>query len=336
MRERMQAMEYKRIELDRVARGTPDSDRYVFTYRPEPAELASSIAASGVLVPPLLQEEPNGLCRIVCGSRRIKALRTLGRKSVHAFVSPTGEMTEADWLSRSILENRWHRGFNEVEKALLFTGLTDRFPRLLPELRDVLGPDLHVPQDEKALDPYRFLLSLSEPVQRAVAGGELALAQALLLGRIPASARPGFFHMMIECGLTAQEARQALAWVQEIAGREARTEAEVLGDEAIQGILKEGTDPRRKARLLFSHLSRQRQPLLESWKARFASVRSRITAQDESIRVSHDPTFETTQIRVQIQASSEDEFDRRLTLLADALRQGKIRRLFEALSVESG
>ena len=71
-----------------------------------------------------------------------------------AFVAPDREKTDADCLSRSILENRWHRGFNEVEKALLFTRLKDRSHHLLPELTDVLGKDLRVPREAEALEPY--------------------------------------------------------------------------------------------------------------------------------------------------------------------------------------
>ena len=92
---------------------------------------------------------------------------------------------------------------------------------------------------------------------------------------------------------------------------------------------------RRRAQLLLSVLNKRRHPLLESWKARFASVRSQLKAQEEDIQVCHDPTFETTQIKVQIRAASEPEFRQRLATLSEAVREGKIDRLFRALSVDS-
>ena len=328
-------MDYKRIELDRILQTGADAELYIFTCRPDLAELASSIERTGLLVPPVLQEDERGACRVVCGWSRIQVLRRLGWESVDAFVASDGEMTDADCLARSILENRWHRGFNEVEKALLFTRLKDRFHPLLPGLTDALGKDLRVPREEKALEPYRFLLSLPDPILEAVARSKLTLAQALLLRGLPEGAHMGFFRIVTECSLTSQEARKAAEWIREAAGREDRDPAELIGEEAIRQVLNETTDPRQKARLLFSVLSRRRHPLLDSWKARFASARSQLSVREEDIQVSHDPTFETKQIRVQIQAASEPEFRQRLATLSEAAREGKIEGLFRALSVDS-
>jgi len=329
-------MKYKRIGLDRILQEGADAELYIFSFRPDLAELASSIERIGLLVAPVLQEDERGVCRVVCGWSRIRVLRLLGWGSVDAFVASDRDMTDADCLSRSILENRWHRGFNEVEKALLFTRLKDRFHPLLPGLADALGKDLRVPQEEKALEPYRFLLSLPEPILEAVARGELTIAQALLLRGLPEGAQMGFFRIVTDCRLTSQEARKAADWIREAAGREGRDEAELIDEEAIRQVLNETTDPRQKARLLFSVLNERRYPLLESWKARFASARSQLNAQEEDIQVSHDPTFETTQIKVQIRAASEPEFRKRLATLSEAAREGKIEELFRALSVDSG
>lgn len=326
-------MKYMRIGLNRILQEGPDADLYIFTYRPDLTELTASIERAGLLTAPVLKEGDRGICRVVCGSSRIKALRRLGRESVDAFVASDGEWTDAECLSRSILENRWHRGFNEVEKALLYTGLIDRFYHLLPGLIDALGEGLRVPQGPEALEPYRFLLSLSEPILQGVARGKVALAQALLLRGFREETRPGFFRIMTECGLTVQESRKAAEWIREIAGREGRDAAELVHDEEILLILNEKGDPRQKARRLLKVLRRQRHPLLESWRARFVSARSQIT-QDRGIQISHDPTFETTQIKVQVQAASEPEFNRRLATLSEALRQGKIEGLFQVLSVD--
>lgn len=328
-------MEYKRIELDRILQEGADAELYVFTCRPDLTELASSIERAGLLVAPVLQENERGVCRVVCGWSRIQVLRRLGWESVDAFVASDREMTDADCLSRSILENRWHRGFNEVEKALLFTRLKDRFHHLLPGLTDALGKNLRVPREAKALEPYRFLLSLPGPILEGVARGELTLAQALLLRGLPEGAHRGFFRIVTECRLTSQEARKAAEWIREAAGREGRDEAELIDEEAIRQVLNETTDPRQKAQLLLSVLNKRRHPLLESWKARFASARSQLSAQEEDIQVSHDPTFETTQIKVQIRAASEPEFRQRLATLSEAIREGKIERLYRALSVDS-
>jgi hypothetical protein len=138
-----------------------------------------------------------------------------------------------------------------------------------------------------------------------------------------------------QCRLTSQEARKAAEWIREAAGREGKDEAELIDEEGIRQVLNETTDPRDKAQQLFSVLNKRRYPLLESWKARVAAARSQISAKEKDIQVSHDPTFETTQIKVQIRAASEPEFRKRLATLCEATREGRIERLFRALSVDS-
>jgi hypothetical protein len=244
------------------------------------------------------------------------------------------EWTDAECLSRSILENRWHRGFNEVEKALVFTRLADRFSHLLPDLADALGEDLKMPQEPKALASYRFILSLAEPIREGLARDELSLGQALLLRGLPVDAHGVFFRVMTECGLTLQESRKAAQWILEAAAREGKGASDFLEEVATRPVLNEAASPQQKAQGLFSALHTRRYPLIESWNARFATVRSKISAVDRGIHVTHDPTFETSRIKVQIQATSAPEFRQRLETLSAAAQGGTIEELFDAVSVD--
>ena len=328
-------MNYERIALQEIVQGSPDDDLYVFTFRPDLTELQASIERSGLLAAPLLKKTQAGFYRVVCGSSRIKVLRHLGCESVRAFVVSDNEWTDARCLSRSILENRWHRGFNEVEKALVFTRLEDRFPHLLPDLADALGEDLRMPRDPKSLASYRFILSLDEPIREALAREELSLGQVLLLRGFPVGAHGVFCRVMTECGLTLQESRKAALWCLEAAAREGKGTSEFLEEVVTGPVLNEATSTQHRAQRLFTVLRNRRYPLAESWKARFASAWSQVNAQDKGIRVIHDPTFESTWIKVQIQATSAPEFTMRLETLAEAAREGKIEGLFQAMSVES-
>jgi len=328
-------MKYERIALQEIVQGSPDDELYVFTFRPDITKLRASIERSGLLVAPLLKETEAGSYRVVCGSLRIKVLRHLGRESVEAFVVSDAEWTDARCLSRSILENRWHRGFNEVEKALVFARLEDRFPHLLPDLAEALGEDLKMPGEPKALEPYRFILSLAEPIREGLARDELSLGQVLLLRDFPFDAHGAFCRVMTECGLTLQESRKAALWCLEAAAREGKGTLDFLEEVITHPVLDEAKSTQQRAQRLFSVLRNRRYPLVESWNARFASACSQVSAQDKGIRVIHDPTFESTWIKVQIQATSAPEFSQRLETLSEAAREGKIEGLFQAMSVES-
>jgi ParB-like chromosome segregation protein Spo0J len=328
-------MNYEQIALKKIVQGSPDDEVYVFTFRPDLTELQTSIERSGLLLAPVLKETEVGRYRVVCGSSRIKVLRHLGCESVGAFVVADGECTDAECISRSILENRWHRGFNEVEKALLFTRLDDRFPHLVTDLADALGEDLKMPQGPRALAPYRFILSLAKPIRERLARDELSLGQALLLRGFPVDAHEVFCRVMTECGLTLQESRKAAQLTLDAAAREGREASDFLEEVVSRPVLDQATGLQQKAQRLFSALRNRRYPVIESWNARFASARSQISAKDKGIHVTHDPTFESTWIKVQIQATSAPEFRQRLETLSEATQQGKIEELFQAMSVES-
>ena len=88
-------MRAEQIPLDKILTASPDDEPYIFTYRPDTAELYASIETSGLLVPPVLREDDAGQIRVICGSLRIKILRQLGRESVKALVVSASEWTDA-------------------------------------------------------------------------------------------------------------------------------------------------------------------------------------------------------------------------------------------------
>lgn len=327
-------MRYQRIELARILQGDPRDEPYVFTYRPDTRDLEDSIRTHGLLTPPALIETAAGEFRVVCGSLRLRAIQHLGWKSVEGFVVSKREWTDAVCLARSLLENQWHRGFNEVEKAMVFTRLQDRYPHLVADLAGVLGKDLRLPGSEKALEAYRFILTLPEPILEGLAHSKMSLGQALLLRRFPASAQEPFFRVMTGSGLTLQESRKAAEWILESARREGKGPRELIGEDVLRSTLEGNGAPREKARTLLSALHGKRHPRLTAWKDRFAAACAQVAPTDEGVRVSHDPTFETTEIRVQIRARSEPEFRQRLETLSGALQEGRIEGLFQALCVE--
>ena len=204
----------ERIRFDEIRFDGPEANRYRFTCRGGPEELAPSIQKYGLLTLPLLREHPEWL-QIVCGFRRLEALRLLGRDGTDSLVLTGEEAADGNCLRRSILENLWQRGFNEVEKALIFTRLHDEFPDLLPGLSNL--PGLENPVGEKSLTPYRFVLSLPEPILHGLAQEKVSFGQVQLLRMLPEHWRLGFYELMTACEFTLQESRRAAEWLLDLA-----------------------------------------------------------------------------------------------------------------------
>jgi len=326
-------MRYERIDLSKILQSGPEAGRFVFTFRPDLSDLVASIGKAGLLVPPVLRERSPGEYQVVCGWRRIQALLRCGNESVEALVGSAEELNEEECLRRSLLENRFHRGFNEIEKALLFTRLQDEFSSLVPLLADVLEGDLKVPQEPGAQDNYRFLLALSPSIQEGLARDRISFGQALLLRAFPVDFQPLFYGLMEGCGLNFQESRQAADWIREICKRDGKDPNRLLESLHPDDLLPGRMPPRKRAQALLAALRQERFPVLESWRRRFEEACRQAGVEQEGVQIVSDPTFETTRIRLQISAASEEELQGRLRALHQAAQEGRMKGIFLAVSV---
>lgn len=325
------AVRYQKVGLGQVLQDGPAAQRFVFTFRPDLSDLLGSVRKAGLLVPPVLREAGAGLYQIVCGWRRIQAVRSLGHGSIEAFTGSRDELTDEACLRRSLMENRFHRGFNEIEKAIVFVRLQDEFSSILPRLSDVLEGDLCFPQDASALRDRRFLLSLSEPTRLRVATGRLSYGQALLLREFPSACRDLFCDLMVDCALNLQESRQAAQWIQEVSLRESEDPLRLLESLRAAAALNERRPPRKNAQVFLAVLRRRRYPTLDAARSRFESAWKETGLERIGLQAAHDPTFETGELRLQISAGSEDVLREQVQALSRALDQGTIRKVFFSL-----
>ncbi|MEW6444129.1 MAG: ParB N-terminal domain-containing protein [bacterium] len=329
-------MRYRQIRLEEVLLAGPKAQRFVFTFRPDLTELVSWLSRAGLLVPPLLRELKEGgggpPYQVVCGWRRIQALRMLGTESFEALVADSNELNDGAALSRSLLENLFHRGFNEVEKALICTRIHDEFPGLVSSTNEALRGRLTIPGSPGALHPYRFLLSLPPAILSRLAEGGITVGQALLLKELPEAAREPVSSLMEGLGFNLQESRQAVEWILEICRRDGREPLgfiEALTAEALQGA--DIPPSRRSAQRFLAALRSERFPHLDSWTRRREKVIEGTGLGREGVQVSVDPTFETSRIRIQVSADSEKQLQDRIEALHRAAREGKLEEIFRLL-----
>ena len=311
-----------------------EAERFLFTYRPRLDELLESIRCMGLLHPPLLLERQEGrYYQIVCGSRRVEALSLLGKEEADAFVVGEHECGEAHCFRWSVLDNRFYRGFNEIERAMLFVRLQDSLSGLLPVLEDVLGEELRPPKDPEVTARYRAVLSLPKEIKDALALDEITLGHTLLLLKSPEECRRQLFSWIMECTLNTNEAREAIQGAMEVAARERMDPREYLTSPQFLEILATRSSPRHKAQLLLQRIRAERLPILEQWRFRFEEAKKNAHL-SKWVQILHDPFFETARLTFQITATSEAELNAKFQQVLNAIDEGRVRDLFRSLSVE--
>jgi len=294
----------------------------------DPPRLENSLREIGQVNPVLLVDRNAGGLRIVCGFRRLRALRRLGRSSALARILAEADLPLPEALRLALWENGSHRELSPLEAARAL--FTLRHTCELPEgfiLANYM-PALRLAAHPRVLRSYLGLHSLHPQLRVQFSEGALTLATAEHVATRPSTFQAAFALIMAEIRLTASLQRQTLEIVDELAALRDCPAEEVLQQPEINGILTDASlTPHEKGRQLYDFLYRRRFPRISAAEDRFAVAASEIDLPGD-VSVHHDRYFETTSIRVEFQAASADRFRLLAGALDRAAQSPNIEKLF--------
>jgi ParB family transcriptional regulator, chromosome partitioning protein len=165
------------IPLDRIDRN-PNQTRTNFD-EAKLAELAQSIAATGVVQPVVVRERPGGRYELIMGERRWRASQVAGKQTIPAMVR---QVSDEQAMEMTIVENLQRADLNPMEQARAYARLSSDFKLTQEQMAQRTG------KDRASVANFLRLLKLPESVQKLVEGGELSFghARALLAVDSPA------------------------------------------------------------------------------------------------------------------------------------------------------
>jgi ParB-like partition proteins len=137
------------------------------------AELASSIAATGVVQPILVRplDIPNRY-QLIAGERRWLASRRVGKSTIPAIVR---QVSDEQTLEITIVENLQRADLNPMEQARAFQRLSQQFHLTQEQMATRTG------KERASVANFLRLLKLPETVQQKVESGELSFGHARAL-----------------------------------------------------------------------------------------------------------------------------------------------------------
>ena len=140
------------------------------------AELASSIAATGVVQPILVRpiSNPTGQphYQLIAGERRWLASRRVGKSTIPAIVR---QVSDEQTMEITIVENLQRADLNPMEQARAFQRLSNEFKLTQEQMATRTG------KERASIANFLRLLRLPEPVQHKVESGELSFGHAKTL-----------------------------------------------------------------------------------------------------------------------------------------------------------
>lgn len=136
------------------------------------AELASSIAASGVVQPILVRPLANGHFQLIAGERRWRASQQAGKKTIPAILC---QVSDEQAMEMTIVENLQRADLNPMEQARAFERLSREFHMTQEQMAQRTG------KDRTSIANFLRLLKLPASIQTRVEQGELSFGHARAL-----------------------------------------------------------------------------------------------------------------------------------------------------------
>jgi ParB family chromosome partitioning protein len=136
------------------------------------AELANSIAATGVVQPIVVRPLPNGRFQLIAGERRWLASQKAGKETVPAIIR---QVSDEQAMEMTIVENLQRADLNPMEQARAFERLGREFKLTQEQMAQRTG------KDRASVSNFLRLLRLPSEVQGKVEGGDLSFGHARTL-----------------------------------------------------------------------------------------------------------------------------------------------------------
>jgi ParB family transcriptional regulator, chromosome partitioning protein len=136
------------------------------------AELAASVAATGVVQPIVVRPIPGGRFQLIAGERRWLASQRAGKETVPAIVR---HASDEQAMEMTIVENLQRTDLNPMEQARAYEQLAREFQLTQEQMAKRTG------KDRASVANFLRLLRLPIPVQGQVENGELSFGHARTL-----------------------------------------------------------------------------------------------------------------------------------------------------------
>jgi ParB family chromosome partitioning protein len=217
------------IALDRIDRN-PHQTRTAFD-EARLAELAQSIAATGVVQPIVVRELPGGRYQLIMGERRWRASQAAGKATIPAIVR---QVSDEQSLEMTIVENLQREDLNPMEQARAYERLSREFHLTQEQMAVRTG------KDRASVGNFIRLLKLPDGIQSLVEEGALSFGHARALLAL------GSVEQMAEVAnrITAQamSVRQTESLVQELINPEQRPKKQAAAAAPLDPNVREAQD----------------------------------------------------------------------------------------------
>ncbi len=265
-------MKHTRFEQVYLEQVDLEDKRFSVAYPPESDEgLVTSIRDVGLIVPLVLQEDPGKPFRIVSGSRRVSAVRTVGLDSVPARIVGR-EINDRELFLRNVRENAATRTINDLERALILHRLIEDFGAGEEEVLGIM-PLLDLASNRRIFYQYTSLVRLTDELQRYVVSHSIPIRVSSRMAEWAPNDQEALSGLFETVTLSGNNLRDLLDLIEEISLRDRVAIREVLAMKEIRRVLEESRmTSTQKREMLKQKLHKIRYPVLSERTQRISTL----------------------------------------------------------------
>ncbi len=319
-------MELKEIDLDSI---DLDDERYRISECLVSARLETSLRDIGQLCPVMLLDGLSGRPAVVCGFRRVHALRRIGRRSVLARFLSASECNPLAAFRMALLDNLSFRLLNALEKARAVYALKHFCCVDNETLVESYLPLLELAPHRNVLRSYLQLHLVLPDLKSLLLEGKLTLASVERLGCRSQEDQKTIAEMSEKARWSASLQRQVLDLVEELSAAGSCGIREVVEGTEITAVLNDPLlSPFQRGERAYGILYRRRNPQLSRAREKFREERLKLDL-PARVRLIPEPFFETSRLRVEFEALSAGDLREVVAALHGAAQASALDRLFQ-------
>jgi len=305
-----------------------EDERFRISEDLDPVRLEESLRQIGQLHPVQLFRGEHSKLLVICGFRRLRALRKIGGLSAWARIWSASECDALAALHIAIWDNLSHRDLNPLEIARALASLKHLCSVPQETLVEKYLPLLGLKPHKNVLRGYLALHSAHPQIRQMLQDGRVSLSTAERLSAGPRNFQERLAQVFERARWSASAQREVLDLDEDLASIWECGPAAVFDQEEIASTLKdERLSPFEKGHQIREILYRCRNPRLSAAKERFLSERKRLEL-PASVRLSPDPFFESARVRVEFDITSAKGFRDAAEKLQRAARNPALEGLF--------
>ena len=310
-------MVFKEIYLEEI---DIEDETYRISEELDSQSVLDSLREIGQLNPVLvLDGNPRKV--IVCGFRRVRAMRHLGKPQVLARVLSENTSDSVRTLELALWDNLSHRKLEPLEQARALFKLQNVYGVSNDRLVETYLPFLGLAPHESVLHTYLVLHGIRPGLRRCLVEGLLTCSSIEHLAEMPYQVQDSVAGLMIRIRLSASLQRKVLGLLDDLSF------AALDSPEVLDALEDPRLTPFQKGEKVHEFLYRLKNPRLLQALERFAALK-KLLGLPGSIRVAPHPFFETPDVHVEFEASSAGRFRELAAALQKAAQLQELEELF--------